>query len=58
MVARNIVKSRNLNPLLLVDDAAMEDFNDIVNLKAPYNAVLIGLAPNKFNYKNLNEAFR
>ncbi|XP_014230124.1 haloacid dehalogenase-like hydrolase domain-containing protein 2 [Trichogramma pretiosum] len=56
--ARELVKSRKLNPLLLIDDAALEDFTDIIDEKQPSNAVLVGLAPEKFNYKYLNEAFR
>ncbi|KAJ8670741.1 hypothetical protein QAD02_002000 [Eretmocerus hayati] len=56
--ARNIVESRKLNPFLLIDDKAMEDFEDLVDSSNPRNAVLVGLAPDKFNYEKLNEAFR
>lgn len=43
--------------MLLIDPAAMEDFQDLVKDESP-NAVVIGLAPNKFNYDELNKAFR
>ncbi|XP_031781490.1 haloacid dehalogenase-like hydrolase domain-containing protein 2 [Nasonia vitripennis] len=56
--AREVVKTRKLNPLLLIDDAAIEDFEDLVKSETSQNAVLVGLAPEKFNYKYLNDAFR
>ncbi|KMQ95126.1 haloacid dehalogenase-like hydrolase domain-containing protein 2-like protein [Lasius niger] len=43
--------------MLLIDPAAMEDFQDLVTDDIP-NAVVIGLAPSKFNYDELNKAFR
>lgn len=56
--ARRMIVSRQLNPLLLIDPAAMEDFQDLVKDNATPNAVVIGLAPSKFNYDELNKAFR
>lgn len=56
--ARNVVKNQKLNPMLLIDDAAVEDFEDIIDQNKSHDAVLVGLAPDKFNYKHLNEAFR
>ncbi|KAI7876421.1 hypothetical protein K492DRAFT_172567 [Lichtheimia hyalospora FSU 10163] len=46
----------HLRPLLLMEDAAMEEFNGM-DTKNP-NAVVIGLAPSKFRYDMMNEAFR
>jgi hypothetical protein len=45
--------------MLMVDDAALEDFSGLTDFKEEeQNAVVIGLAPNKFNYGQLNKAFR
>ncbi|KAI8071115.1 HAD-like domain-containing protein [Gilbertella persicaria] len=53
---RDLVKSKQLRPLLLMEDEAMEEFSGI-DSSSP-NAVVIGLAPSRFNYEKLNEAFR
>ncbi|CDH52298.1 haloacid dehalogenase-like hydrolase domain-containing protein 2 [Lichtheimia corymbifera JMRC:FSU:9682] len=45
-----------LRPLLLMEEAAMEEFEGM-DTKNP-NAVVIGLAPSKFRYDLMNEAFR
>jgi hypothetical protein len=43
----------------MVDDAALEDFTGLTDVKEEeQNAVVIGLAPNMFNYSHLNKAFR
>ncbi|XP_012528862.1 haloacid dehalogenase-like hydrolase domain-containing protein 2 isoform X2 [Monomorium pharaonis] len=55
--ARKLIVSRRLKPMLLIDPAAMEDFQDLVTDDTP-DAVVIGLAPSKFNYDELNKAFR
>ncbi|GAB1861682.1 Haloacid dehalogenase-like hydrolase domain-containing protein 2 [Camponotus japonicus] len=55
--ARKLIISRQLKPMLLIDPAAMEDFQDLVTDDIP-NAVVVGLAPSKFNYDELNKAFR
>ncbi|XP_041355856.1 haloacid dehalogenase-like hydrolase domain-containing protein 2 [Gigantopelta aegis] len=54
--ARVAVETRGLRPLLLVDERALEDFEG-VSVDNP-NAVVIGLAPDEFNYHCMNEAFR
>ncbi|XP_037279414.2 haloacid dehalogenase-like hydrolase domain-containing protein 2 [Rhipicephalus microplus] len=54
--ARTFIEVRNLRPHLMVSEAAMEEFEGM-NTNDP-NAVLIGLAPEKFNYTPMNEAFR
>nr|XP_012219236.1 PREDICTED: haloacid dehalogenase-like hydrolase domain-containing protein 2 [Linepithema humile] len=55
--ARKLIVSQQLKPMLLIDPAAMEDFQDLVTNETP-NAVVVGLAPSKFNYEELNKAFR
>ncbi|XP_012262305.2 haloacid dehalogenase-like hydrolase domain-containing protein 2 [Athalia rosae] len=55
--ARQVLISRQLNPLLLIDDAAVEDFTDL-SKEGQLNAVVVGLAPSKFHYNQLNTAFR
>ncbi|XP_018416505.1 PREDICTED: haloacid dehalogenase-like hydrolase domain-containing protein 2 [Nanorana parkeri] len=54
--ARNLVEQKNVRPMLLVHDSALPDFEGIAS-DGP-NAVLIGLAPERFNYQTMNEAFR
>ncbi|KAI8884149.1 hypothetical protein K501DRAFT_323094 [Backusella circina FSU 941] len=53
---RDLIQTNNLRPLLLMEDATMEEF-DGLDTENP-NSVVIGLAPSKFNYEKLNEAFR
>ncbi|KAI8375954.1 HAD-like domain-containing protein [Radiomyces spectabilis] len=53
---RDLIVSRNLRPMLLMADKAMDEFES-VNTENP-NAVVIGLAPSKFNYDTMNQAFR
>lgn len=54
--ARKLIDSRDLSPLMLLDEKALEDFKGV--RQDTFDSVLIGLAPDKFNYKNMNEAFR
>lgn len=56
--ARELVIAKKLNPFLLIDSAAMEDFEDLIKTDEEFNAVVVGLAPNKFNYEELNKGFR
>ncbi|XP_076277961.1 haloacid dehalogenase-like hydrolase domain-containing protein 2 isoform X1 [Lasioglossum baleicum] len=56
--ARNLIVGRKLNPMLLIDPAADEDFEDLIKNDQKANTVVVGLAPNKFHYDALNEAFR
>lgn len=44
------------SPLLLLSDSALEDFADTPSNDP--NAVIVGLAPDKLDYGNLNAAFR
>lgn len=54
--ARRLVDQRNLRPMLLLQQDAIEDFKG-VDVNNP-NAVVVGLAPDCFNYELLNKAFR
>ena len=56
--ARKLIVSRKLNPMLLIDCAANEDFENLVKNDDKVNAVVVGLAPDKFHYEELNKAFR
>ncbi|XP_076753719.1 haloacid dehalogenase-like hydrolase domain-containing protein 2 [Xylocopa sonorina] len=56
--ARKLIVSRKLNPMLLIDPAANEDFEDLVKTDEKTDAVVIGLAPDKFHYEELTKAFR
>jgi hypothetical protein len=54
--ARNLLDSRSGSPFLLVDDAALEDFSGVKTDRP--DCVVVGLAPEKFDYPNVNQAFR
>uniref|UniRef100_A0AAV2J045 Haloacid dehalogenase-like hydrolase domain-containing protein 2 n=1 Tax=Knipowitschia caucasica TaxID=637954 RepID=A0AAV2J045_KNICA len=54
--ARSVLEQRQLRPLLLLEESALEDFTGI-DTSEP-NAVVIGLAPDCFNYETMNKAFR
>ncbi|KAH3692407.1 haloacid dehalogenase-like hydrolase domain-containing protein 2 [Dreissena polymorpha] len=54
--ARKMIDSRNLSPLLLLDDRALEDFTGIP--QDQFDSVVVGLAPEKFNYGSMNHALR
>jgi HAD superfamily hydrolase (TIGR01458 family) len=45
-----------LRPYCLLEDVS--DFQGVVPLDPPHNAVVIGLAPSKFNYHSMNVAFQ
>ncbi|MBN3301052.1 haloacid dehalogenase-like hydrolase domain-containing protein 2 isoform X2 [Amia ocellicauda] len=54
--ARSLLEQQQVRPLLLVEDGALEDFTGIETSNP--NAVVIGLAPEHFNYQTMNTAFR
>lgn len=56
LACRKIVESRNLRPLLLLDDAALSEFDGCCT-EDP-NCVIVGLAPNKFDFHHLNAVYR
>uniref|UniRef100_A0A069DRF4 Haloacid dehalogenase-like hydrolase domain-containing protein 2 n=1 Tax=Panstrongylus megistus TaxID=65343 RepID=A0A069DRF4_9HEMI len=56
--AREFIKKEQLNnPMLLVDDNALEDL-EVSNKDGEHDAVVVGLAPKQFNRATLNKAFR
>ncbi|KAJ2548641.1 hypothetical protein EV175_004749 [Coemansia sp. RSA 1933] len=55
--AKSLLVSRRYRPLLLLEDAALEQFADI-DQSPPYTAVVVGLAPSRFDYEHMNGAFR
>lgn len=53
------VRNNNLSPLYLLTDDAKQEFSSIDQCDASeQNAVVVGLAPEQFNYETMNEAFR
>ncbi|XP_071537931.1 haloacid dehalogenase-like hydrolase domain-containing protein 2 [Panulirus ornatus] len=54
--ARQLIDTRNLQPYMLIADAAKEEFAHIAS--GNQNAVLVGLAPEKFDYEHMTAAFR
>ncbi|PIK55530.1 putative haloacid dehalogenase-like hydrolase domain-containing protein 2 [Apostichopus japonicus] len=53
--ARNYVEKQNARPMLLLSEDALRDFSGI-STDNP-NAVVVGLAPESFNFGTLNKAF-
>uniref|UniRef100_A0A1B6E3G9 Haloacid dehalogenase-like hydrolase domain-containing protein 2 n=1 Tax=Clastoptera arizonana TaxID=38151 RepID=A0A1B6E3G9_9HEMI len=56
--ARDKIVADSLKPMLLVDEAALEDFSGLSKFEGEPNAVVVGLAPKHFQYDILNRAFR
>nr|XP_010298960.1 PREDICTED: haloacid dehalogenase-like hydrolase domain-containing protein 2 [Balearica regulorum gibbericeps] len=54
--ARNLLEQKQVRPLLLVDDKALPDFTGIATDDP--NAVVVGLAPERFHYEMMNRAFQ
>lgn len=54
--ARQLVERRQLRPMLLLQQDALQDFEGIQQDNP--NCVVIGLAPDCFNYEQMNKAFR
>ena len=54
--ARQYMASKNLRPLLILEDDAMQDFTGLPT-EDP-NVVAVGYAPSKYNYEKINQAFR
>ncbi|XP_055535824.1 haloacid dehalogenase-like hydrolase domain-containing protein 2 [Wyeomyia smithii] len=57
IAASNYVKTNGLNPYYIVTDDARRDFPPH-NSAREYDSVVIGLAPERFTYDFVNEAFR
>jgi HAD superfamily hydrolase (TIGR01458 family) len=59
LTTRDYLIKHNLRPYCLLEDVS--DFKQVdlcVNLDPPHNAVVVGLAPSKFNYEHMNQAFQ
>lgn len=57
--AHGLIKKSQLKPMLIVDDDAMEDFEDVrPSEDTELDSVVVGLAPDSFNYETLTKAFR
>ncbi|XP_059159275.1 haloacid dehalogenase-like hydrolase domain-containing protein 2 isoform X2 [Physella acuta] len=54
--ARKLIDDKKLRPFFMIDKNALEDFEGVPTHDP--NAVLIGLAPEEFNYENMNKAMR
>ncbi|KAG0371026.1 HAD-like domain-containing protein [Gamsiella multidivaricata] len=54
---RQLVTSRGLRPLLLLEPDAKQEFEGIPQSE-PYDSVVVGLSQSSFNYDMLNKAFR
>ncbi|KAJ1854085.1 hypothetical protein LPJ57_007449 [Coemansia sp. RSA 486] len=54
--AKALVRANGYRPLLLLEDEALEQFTDIDQSK-PHTAVVVGLAPSKFDYQHMDLAF-
>lgn len=55
--AKHYVTENKLKPHLMLHDDALSEFSEIQTNGKP-DAILIGLAPDKFDYSSLNQAFR
>ncbi|OWF47844.1 haloacid dehalogenase-like hydrolase domain-containing protein 2 [Mizuhopecten yessoensis] len=54
--ARHLIERMEVRPFLMLDRRALEDFEGLDTTNP--NAVVIGLAPEDFNYQTMNKAFR
>lgn len=55
--ASDYVRQHDLQPFYLLTDDAKRDF-PVVAEECSENAVVVGLAPDAFDYKHMNHAFR
>lgn len=55
LATRSYLQKHQLRPLCLMEDTA--DLTG-VTLDPPHDCVVVGLAPSKLNYENMNQAFR
>jgi len=54
--ARSLISSKNLRPMLILENEAMQDFQGIET--SDPDCVVVGLATSQFEYHKLNAAFR
>ncbi|RWS23595.1 haloacid dehalogenase-like hydrolase domain-containing protein 2 [Leptotrombidium deliense] len=60
-LARDLIVEKNLKPFLLLEDSAMDDFRNYVDVNISSekaDSVVVGLAPKRFSYDYMNTAFR
>ena len=55
--AKNLVVKQNLHPYFMLSSDAMKDFEEI-NKDGQPDSVLIGLAPELFDYEHMTQALR
>lgn len=56
--ARDYLLRHHLRPLCLVEESLLADLVGVERNEEDPNCILIGLAPDEFNYQRLNQAFR
>jgi HAD superfamily hydrolase (TIGR01458 family) len=56
LATKQYLMKHRKRPLCLMEDVS--DFEGSINLSPPHDSVVVGLAPTKLNYENLNQAFR
>lgn len=56
LAMREYLVRHKLRPYCLLEDTS--DFDGMVPLEPPHNAVVVGLAPSKFNYEHMNHAYQ
>lgn len=55
--AKNVIVYKNLKPFLIVDKAAHEDFDGLLDVPVEEaNAVVVGLAPDQFDHSTMTVA--
>lgn len=60
VAARQLVQKDHLKPYLMLEEAALPDFEPVcdVNLSLEKSdSIVIGLAPKRFNYEEMNRVF-
>lgn len=57
--AEHYVRTHELRPMYMLTEDAQRDFCGVNDVSVGQeNAVVVGLAPDEFNYERLNDAFR
>mmetsp|Transcript_2198 Transcript_2198/g.4949 ORF Transcript_2198/g.4949 Transcript_2198/m.4949 type:complete len:276 (-) Transcript_2198:2070-2897(-) len=56
LATKQYLMKHQRRPFCLMEDVS--DFEGSINLSPPHDCVVVGLAPTKLNYENLNQAFR
>ncbi|KAF2364221.1 HAD-superfamily hydrolase subfamily IIA [Trinorchestia longiramus] len=53
----DVIKTRGLNPHLLVSSAVEDEFRNVVRADKPKSCIVVGDAEQNFSYENVNAAF-